>query len=71
MIIIDERSLLSQEVLGAAERNCRLCTHKGKNPDKPWGGVPIILMFGDDYQLPSVCRGSQGCGATHIFPVQT
>ena len=71
MIIIDERSLLSQEVLGAAERNCRLCAHKGKNPDKPWGGVPIILVFGDDYQLPSVCRGSQGCGATHIFPVQT
>ena len=69
MIIIDERSLLSQEVLGASERNCRHSTHRGKNSHQPWGGVPIVLVFGDDYQLPSVCRGSQGCGATHIFPV--
>ena len=51
MIIIDERSLLSQEVLGASERNCWHSTHWGKNSHQPWGGVPIILVFGDDYQL--------------------
>ena len=62
-LIFDERSLLSIDVLGASERHCRECAHKGRNKNKPWGGIPIILLFGDDHQLMSVQIGSNGHGA--------
>ena len=65
MIIIDERSLLSMDVLGAAENNCRTCIDE----NKLWGGVPIVLLFGDDYQLPSVNIGNKGHGANKVFPL--
>ena len=26
----------------------------GRRKDLPWGGVPIIILVGDDFQLPSV-----------------
>ena len=65
MIIIDERSLLSMDVLGAAENNCRICI----DDNKLWGGVPIVLLFGDDYQLPSVNIGNKGYGANKVIPL--
>ena len=53
-LIIDERSLLSMDALGAAERNCSMNAHGGVDRNKDWGGIPIVLLFGDDYQLPAV-----------------
>ncbi len=50
-LIIDERSMLSSKVLGAAERNIRNTVYSGKNSQEIWGGVPAVLLFGDDYQL--------------------
>ena len=67
MIIIDERSLLSMDVLGAAETNCRNHAHGGVNKDKHWGGIPIVLIFGDDYQLPSIVQKKKGFGSTRVF----
>ena len=66
-MIIDERSLLSMDALGAAERNCTNNAHGGVNRDKDWGGVPIVLLFGDDYQLPSVVIDKEGYGATRVI----
>ena len=66
-LIIDERSLLSMDALGAAERNCTMNAHGGVNRDKDWGGIPIVLLFGDDYQLPSVVIDKKGYGATRII----
>lgn len=52
-IVIDERSMLSCELLGLAERNTASCAHGGRfHQDEEWGGVPIVLLVGDDYQLP-------------------
>ena len=67
MIIIDERSLLSTDVLGASENNCRNHAHGGVNKKKHWGGIPIVLVFGDDYQLPSIVQKKKGFGATRVF----
>ena len=55
MFIIDERSMLSSELLAATERNIRQCAFKGHNQSEYWGGVPVVLIFGDDCQLPPVC----------------
>ncbi len=50
-LIIDERSMLSSKALAAAERNVRHSVYKGQNGGEIWGGVLVVLLFGDDYQL--------------------
>ena len=51
VLIIDERSMISSKVLAAAERNTRECIYHGQNTSEIWGGLPVVLLFGDDYQL--------------------
>ncbi len=55
-LIIDERSMLSSKVLAAAERNIRHSVYKGQNSGEIWGRVPVVLLFGDDYQLFPVIK---------------
>ncbi len=50
-LIIDEQSMLSSKVLATAERNIRHSVYKGQNSEEIWGWVPVVLLFGDDYQL--------------------
>ena len=54
VLIIDERSMISSKVLAAAERNTRECIYGGQNTTELWGGLPVVLFFGDDYQLMPV-----------------
>ena len=54
VLIIDERSMISSKVLAAAERNTRECIYNGQNSTELWGGLPVVLLFGDDYQLMPV-----------------
>lgn len=53
-LIIDERSMISSMVMGATERNTRHCVFGRQNVLEKWGGIPVVLIFGDDYQLPPV-----------------
>jgi hypothetical protein len=59
---MDERSTLSQIILGlvkhAAARSAHECGHSGED----WGGIPVMVLFGDAYQLPSIGNA----GATNI-----
>ncbi len=48
--------MLSSKVLAAAERNVRHSVYKGKNGGEIWGGVRVVLLFGDDYQLFPVIK---------------
>ena len=59
-LIIDERSMVSSAVLGMAEIACRQTIFKGKNSNNQisWGGIPILLLVGDDYQLPPINSGA-------------
>lgn len=66
-LLFDERSMISAEVLGAAERNVALTCHGGNKHKMKWGGIPIILLFGDDYQLPPVQIKGKGKGAFHAI----
>ena len=54
VLLIDERSMLGNVNLAFAEANCRKTAYKGFNNDQEWGGVPVVIMIGDDYQLPPV-----------------
>lgn len=55
-LIIDERSMISSIVMGGTERNIRHCAFGGQNTEEKWGGIPVVLIFGDDYQLPPVIQ---------------
>ncbi len=50
-LFIDKRSMLSSKVLSAAERNLRQTVYNGQNSQEIWGGIPAVVLFGDDYQL--------------------
>jgi hypothetical protein len=60
--MMDERLMLSQIIVGLVEqavvRSAHECGHSGED----WGGIPVMILFGDDYQLPSIDYG----GATNI-----
>ena len=63
ILIIDERSMISSKVLAATERNTRECIYNGQNSTELWGGLPVVLLFGDDYQLMPVNKD----GAIHGY----
>jgi len=62
-LLFDERSMIPADVLGAAERNIALTCHGGQQHKQYWGGIPIVLFFGDDYQLPPIQISGKGKGA--------
>jgi len=53
-IFIDERSLISLELIGALEQNVAKTAHECSHANEDWGGIPVVVLFGDDYQLPPV-----------------
>ena len=63
ILIIDERSMISSKVLAVTERNTRECIYNGQNSTELWGGLPVVLLFGDDYQLMPVNKD----GAIHGY----
>lgn len=57
-LIIDERSLVSSRLLGTAEAMASETMHGGcYHQSDSWGGLPIVIMVGDDYQLPGIGEG--------------
>lgn len=63
VLMVDERSMLSSHVTFGAEEHVRECAFNGNNSRERWGGIPAVLFFGDDYQLPPVDKK----GAIHGF----
>ena len=59
-IIIDERSMLTADGIGAAERNSAASAHGGSHDNEDWGGIPIVIFVGDDYQLPPPTNKEKG-----------
>jgi hypothetical protein len=54
VLLVDERSLVGATTLGWVEFMCRYGVEEGQNFDKTWGGLPVVIFFGDDVQLPPV-----------------
>jgi hypothetical protein len=61
-ILMDENSMLSQIILGFIEQVVARTAHERGHSGEDWGGIPVMELFGDDYQLPSIGNG----GATNI-----
>ena len=60
-LIVDERSMVSALLLGTMEAYCRQAAFKGTNNDLSWGGLPMVILVGDDYQLPPIDKGAFHC----------
>lgn len=58
VILFDERSMIGQITLGDAESNIRKTAHNGGHENEDWGGIPVVVAFGDDYQLPAPALGA-------------
>jgi hypothetical protein len=53
-LIIDERSLLSASDLGRVEKRISDTIHTSQGQrDQLFGGLPVLILVGDDYQLPA------------------
>lgn len=58
-LIIDERSMVSSQILGTANKIISETLHDGGHlRHKSWGGLPIVILVGDDYQLPTIGEGA-------------
>jgi len=59
VLLIDERSLINSKDLGAVERHIAETIYEGGPLHKEyWGGLPVLILFGDDYQLPGTADGA-------------
>ena len=60
VIFLDERSLLDAHVLGYMENICSHVVGNGRHIDSEhgWGNMPVVVIFGDDFQLPSIQPGA-------------
>lgn len=61
VLIVDKRSMISSLLLGTMENYCRQAAFKGNNEKIDWGGLPIVILVGDDYQLPPIEEGAFYC----------
>lgn len=57
-LIIDERSLLDTKMLGISEQMISETIHDGELSEESWGKLPVLIIVGDDYQLPSIAEGA-------------
>ncbi len=58
-LIVDERSLVSNVNLGTAARQIAESIYEGGPlSEESWGGLPVVILAGDDYQLPSMEEGA-------------
>ena len=43
-LIVDECSMILQQVLGAAEKHAAMTAHGGGHAQDDWGGIPIVIL---------------------------
>jgi hypothetical protein len=48
-IMMDERSMLSQIILGLFEHAVARSVHECGYLGEDWGGIPVMILFGDNY----------------------
>lgn len=72
-LIVDERNLVGSNELGSAERMIAETVYGGGNRStKSFGGIPVVILFGDDYRVAGFNRGgfralySEGVGMTEV-----
>jgi hypothetical protein len=56
-IMMHERSMLSQIILVLVEQAVARSAHECGHLGEDLGGIWVMILFGDDYQLPSIGNG--------------
>lgn len=56
-LIVDERSLLTSKLLGNTSQIISETIFEGCNIDELLGGIPVLILAGDDHQLPGITEG--------------
>ena len=51
-VIIDEHSMVSLKTLGEAIDNMSETAHNGTHRAESGGGIPVVILLGDDCQMP-------------------
>ena len=57
-LIIDERSLLTSKLLGTTAQIISETFFHGANNNELFGGLPVLILAGDNYQLPGISKGA-------------
>ena len=70
-LIVDERSMVLALLLGTMEAYCRQAAFKEICNDLSWGGLPMVILVGDDYQLPSIDDGAFYCFGKTASQIRT
>ena len=52
--------MISADLLGRVETTAKVFGHNVLHEKESFGGIPVILLVGDDYQLPPVEIGAAG-----------
>lgn len=60
-LICDERSLLDAVLLGTTKQIVQETIFNGFLSQEAWGGLPIFILVGDDYQLPAFTESAFYC----------
>jgi hypothetical protein len=50
--------MLSQIIPGLVEQAVARSAHECGHSGEDWGGIPVVILFGDVYQLPSIGNGA-------------
>ena len=67
VIILDEKSMISCELLAMIDKRLQDLAYKKMAPKVSFGGVPVVLVFGDENQLPSVEKKTFGRGPASVI----
>lgn len=65
VLFFDEQTMIGQLVMDNVEINLWKTAHNGGHGTEDWGGIPIAIAFGDDYQLPL-----SGLGGNNSFKIK-
>ena len=71
VLIVDERSMISSLLLGTMEDYCRQAAFKGEYKGLDWGGLPMVILVGDDHQLPPIEAGAFHCLEERTKPARS
>ena len=57
-VLVLSVSMLRSETLAIMETFPKQTVHNSLNHTCPCGAIPIIILVGDDFQLPPICKGA-------------
>ena len=63
--------MISADILGRVGTTARVVVHNGLHEKERFGGIPVILSVGDDYQLTPVEIGASGIFLNDVLKEKT